>query len=192
MDWYFRDISDDPSEKELTQQDQFNNDEVALAEALVRETIQNSTDASSNGSQVRVRFALKTISTPAGTSIIRQMVDGVAPNLKASELVVPQNLNSTRLLVVEDFGTTGLKGAVDVKDDGQFCGFWPVLVRKEQDVPPYAGIQSATRPRKESRCHGCTENSDFPQIQILQLAARRRGRHAHRAPLRPDEALRAS
>ena len=32
MHWYFRDISDDPSEKELTQQDQFNNDEVALAE----------------------------------------------------------------------------------------------------------------------------------------------------------------
>ncbi len=29
-----------------------------------------------------------------------------------------------RLLVIEDFGTTGLKGAVDVKDDGQFCGFW--------------------------------------------------------------------
>ena len=48
MEWYFRDISDDPSEKELTQQDQFNNDEVALAEALVRETIQNSTDAGAN------------------------------------------------------------------------------------------------------------------------------------------------
>jgi hypothetical protein len=29
-----------------------------------------------------------------------------------------------RLLVIEDFGTTGLKGAVDIKDDGQFCGFW--------------------------------------------------------------------
>ena len=29
-----------------------------------------------------------------------------------------------RLLIIEDFGTTGLKGAVDVKDNGQFCGFW--------------------------------------------------------------------
>ena len=48
VEWFFRDISDDPSEKELTQQDQFNNDEVALAEALVRETIQNSTDASAS------------------------------------------------------------------------------------------------------------------------------------------------
>jgi hypothetical protein len=62
MRWYFRDISDDPSEKELTQQDQFNNDEVALAEAIVRETIQNSTDAQAEpNSTVRVRFAINTI-----------------------------------------------------------------------------------------------------------------------------------
>ena len=77
MEWYFRDISDDPSEKELTQQDQFNNDEVALAEALVRETIQNSTDAGATDKHVRVRFALHTISTPARGGVIRQMVDGL-------------------------------------------------------------------------------------------------------------------
>jgi hypothetical protein len=117
-------ISDDPSEKELTQQDQFNNDEVALAEALVRETIQNSTDASADGGQVRVRFALRTISTSAKTSVIRQVVDGLVANLKASELGIPQDRDSARLLVIEDFGTTGLKGAVDINDDGQFCGFW--------------------------------------------------------------------
>jgi hypothetical protein len=68
VEWYFRDISDDPSEKELTQQDQFNNDEVALAEALVRETIQNSTDAGVNDNHVRVRFALHTVSTPGASS----------------------------------------------------------------------------------------------------------------------------
>ena len=124
MEWYFRDISDDPSEKELTQQDQFNNDEVALAEALVRETIQNSTDARVNGGQVRVRFALHTISTPTGTSNIRRLVDGLMPNLKASELAIPEQCDATRLLVIEDFGTTGLAGAVDLKDEGQFCGFW--------------------------------------------------------------------
>jgi hypothetical protein len=49
MQWYFRYIFDDPSEKDLTQQDQFNNDEVTLAEAVVRETIQNSTDAQAKG-----------------------------------------------------------------------------------------------------------------------------------------------
>jgi len=124
VEWYFRDISDDPSEKELTQQDQFNNDEVGLAEALVRETIQNSTDASANGGQVRVRFALHNTPASTRTTIIRLMVNGLAPNLKASELAVPQQGPSMRLLVIEDFETTGLQGAVDVKDDGQFCGFW--------------------------------------------------------------------
>jgi hypothetical protein len=124
VEWYFRDISDDPSEKELTQLDQFNNDEVVLAEALVRETIQNSTDASANGGQVRVRFALHDIATSVGTNIIRQMVDGLAPSLKAAGFAIAQQRVSMRVLVIEDFGTTGLKGAVDIKDDGQFCGFW--------------------------------------------------------------------
>ena len=121
MEWYFRDISDDPSEKELTQQDQFNNDEVALAEALVRETIQNSTDASANGGQVRVRFALHTISTAARTSIIRQMVDGLAPNLKASELVAPAASRLGAPAGRRGFRYDGLKGR------GRRQGRWPVL-----------------------------------------------------------------
>ena len=89
-----------------------------LAEALVRETIQNSTDASANGGQVRVRFALHDILSSGGTSIIRRLVDGLAPSLKASGFAFPEQRDSMRLLVIEDFGTTGLKGAVDVKDDG--------------------------------------------------------------------------
>jgi hypothetical protein len=71
VDWYFRDISDDPSEKELTQQDQFNNDEVVLAEALVRETIQNSTDARlADDVTVRVHFTLGSPSTDASRSFL--------------------------------------------------------------------------------------------------------------------------
>ena len=71
MEWYFRDISDDPSEKELTQQDQFNNTEVILAEALVRETIQNSTDARrSDNDPVRVRFALAEPGSPAARILL--------------------------------------------------------------------------------------------------------------------------
>ena len=124
MEWFFRDISDDPSEKELTQQDQFNNDEVALAEALVRETIQNSTDAADNQGNVRVRFAIHTISKAAKADTIRRLVSGLAPNLAAGKFVGPRPDEPIRLLIIEDFGTTGLRGSVDYKDDGQFCGFW--------------------------------------------------------------------
>jgi hypothetical protein len=124
VEWFFRDISNDPSEKELTQQDQFNNDEVALAEALVRETIQNSTDAADNDGHVRVRFAIHAIARPGDAHTIRRLLNGLAPNLAAAKFVSPSSDEPLRLLVIEDFGTTGLRGSVQLKDDGQFCGFW--------------------------------------------------------------------
>lgn len=123
MEWYFRDISDDPSEKELTQQDQFNNDEVVLAEALVRETIQNSTDARLPGdAPVRVQFTLSCPASEASRSFFAGILDGLAPHLSACGIALPAG--PQRFLVIEDFETTGLKGNTDVKDDGQFCGFW--------------------------------------------------------------------
>jgi hypothetical protein len=125
LDWYFRDISDDPSEKELTQQDQFNNDEVVLAEALVRETIQNSTDARlSETVPVRVRFTIGTADTSGSQRFFATLLEGLSPHLDACDIPVPSVSDPARFLTIEDFGTTGLKGAVGSKDDGQFCGFW--------------------------------------------------------------------
>jgi hypothetical protein len=123
VEWYFRDISEDPSEKELTQQDQFNNDEVVLAEALVRETIQNSTDAGiSDTVPVRVRFALAHPSSPGSQQFFSSLLDGLKPHLEACGIAVPAG--PQKFLVIEDFETTGLEGAIDLKDNGQFCGFW--------------------------------------------------------------------
>ncbi len=123
MHWFFRDISDDPSEKELTQQDQFNNDEVALAEALVRETIQNSTDAQASPEiPVRVRFVIK--NSAPDRQFFSSVLSGLEPHLRACRLPVPSQSDAAKILIVEDFGTTGLAGSVDEKDDGQFSGFW--------------------------------------------------------------------
>lgn len=125
MEWYFRDISDDPSEKELTQQDQFNNDEVILSEALVRETIQNSTDARAEGrSTVRVRFSLVEPTSPKHQQVFRRIIAALSPHLAACDFSVPEAGTHLKLLVIEDFGTTGLTGSVDDKDDKQFSGFW--------------------------------------------------------------------
>jgi hypothetical protein len=124
MHWYFRDISDDPSEKELTQQDQFNNDEVALAEAIVRETIQNSTDAQAGATTpVRVRFAINAINGSERV-FYDEIVNGLSPHLLACGMPVPVQTEPLKALVVEDFGTTGLTGSVEIKDNGQFSGFW--------------------------------------------------------------------
>src|SRR5262245_47593370 len=103
MHWYFRDISDDPSEKELTQQDQFNNDEVALAEAIVRETVQNSTDAQAGSSSpVRVRFAINDIQAP-DRGLFDDLVAGLSPHLRACGMPIPSPAEPLRALVVEDF-----------------------------------------------------------------------------------------
>src|SRR5271156_6563347 len=98
MHWYFRDISDDPSEKELTQQDQFNNDEVALAEAIVRETVQNSTDAQAgSNSTVRVRFAIHTISG-SDRAVFEEIVAGLSPHLRACGIPLPSPAEPLRAL----------------------------------------------------------------------------------------------
>jgi hypothetical protein len=125
MHWYFRDISDDPSEKELTQQDQFNNDEVALAEAIVRETIQNSTDAQATSSApVRVRFAIHAFEGVEHRAFFTDVFAGLASHWRACQMQVPSTASPIRTLVIEDFGTTGLTGSVEIKDSGQFSGFW--------------------------------------------------------------------
>ena len=132
--WFFRDITDDPSEKELTQQDQFNNDEVALAEALVRETIQNSTDARRDAAvPVRVSFRIVEASGDAA-AVFGHVLGSLSSHLEACQIEVPQESAPSRFLVIEDFETTGLTGAVNIKDDGQFCGFWRRFGRSNKDA----------------------------------------------------------
>ena len=134
MEWYFRDITNDPSEKELTQQDQFNNDEVALAEALVRETIQNSTDARADPtSAVRVRFTIVTPTCDLHRQTFRKIIDDLEPHLLACRILPPALSEPLRLLVIEDFGTTGLTGSVEEKDNKQFSGFWRRFGRSNKE-----------------------------------------------------------
>jgi hypothetical protein len=150
MHWHFRDISDDPSEKELTQLDQFNNDEVALAEALVRETIQNSTDARRTSSEpVRVRFAVEVLDKERGLDFLQEVERDLHPHLQACDFVLPKSNEPAKLLVIEDFGTTGLQGSVETKDDGQFCGFWRRFGRSNK--------------KGSAGGAGAWENSSFPR-----------------------------
>jgi hypothetical protein len=54
----FRQLGMGEMERPPTQRDQFNNDDVELVDALVRETLQNSLDAKAGMETVKVRFAL--------------------------------------------------------------------------------------------------------------------------------------
>lgn len=110
---------------EVTQRDQFNNDDVDLAEALVREVIQNSSDAEDkSGQPVKVRFALSTISGSQAKWLCDQF-EALRPHLAACGVDdAPLSETSVRVLSIEDFNTKGLTGVFDDIDGENFDRFW--------------------------------------------------------------------
>ena len=123
-DWEFEQLSPALVEHGLTQRDQFNNDEVELAEALVREVIQNSTDAVNVTTAVKVRFALRELDSSEAASL-RALFEKLRPHLKSCEIDAGAiDRQSARVLVIEDFGTKGLTGDPARKDKDNFDRFW--------------------------------------------------------------------
>src|SRR6476620_9051628 len=87
-DWNFEERDPRYIEQELTQRDQFNNDEVTLAEAIVREVIQNSADAALDPldpTPVKIRFNIHEIS-PAEAQQFRQQFLALRPHLTACKI----------------------------------------------------------------------------------------------------------
>ena len=121
-----REVAPDEVEQEMTQRDQFNTDEVGLEETLIRESHQNSLDARGSGAVgvVRTRFAV----VEAGAQHAgywKALFAALEPHLAACGMDTAQiDFARPRILVIEDFGTTGLTGAWDGKDGGNFSDFW--------------------------------------------------------------------
>jgi hypothetical protein len=124
--WRFRILGADEVETEPTQRDQFNNDEVGLADALVREAIQNSTDAPLGSGPVKVRFDFVDLDG-ADADEVRDWFKTLRPHLQACD-INPHFLDVSpiRLLIIEDFNTTGLIGDPAALDNGNFRNFWRV------------------------------------------------------------------
>ena len=132
-EWKFVRRQPNGIDQDLTQRDQFHNDEIGLAEALVRETIQNSLDASSDtGNPVRVRFSRRTVSGPAAKEI-RNISMGLRDHLEAANIDTHiLDGDSVDILVIEDFETTGLTGEVNKSTPGGFKDFWRRLGGSEK------------------------------------------------------------
>ena len=115
--WVFRELRRGDKDRQPTQGEFFSTDAIrSAAQALVRESIQNSLDASLKvpGVPVRVRFRLCTGPDALPAATARQyFADGwkhfTAPDNGLDD--VPQSRDDCPFLVVEDFGTTGLVGA---------------------------------------------------------------------------------
>ncbi|MBL0125763.1 MAG: hypothetical protein IPP88_24925 [Betaproteobacteria bacterium] len=112
MELLVREKHEDEVEQEVTQRDQFNTDEVTLVATIVREPHQNSLDAKQPGSAepVRTRFRFH----DAKDSDARYFLDlfsELRPHLGASDVDLDGvDFRKPRILVIEDFGTTGLSG----------------------------------------------------------------------------------
>ena len=124
LNWKFGTISPDEKEQDVTQRDQFNNDAIGLAEALVREAIQNSTDANVGHGPVTVRFRTEVL-TGGNAARLAKLLLPLEPHLAAAGWnTEPLREREIKLLLVEDFGTTGLTGSIDQRDRGNFYNFW--------------------------------------------------------------------
>ncbi len=122
--WQFNKADPSDVQKEVTQRDQFNNDDVDLPEALVREVIQNSSDAVHGKGPVRVHFKLKTLNKEE-INELKLNLQSLEPHLAACDIKIPDDIEEvTRVLCIEDFNTSGLTGSYEHRDGENFEGFW--------------------------------------------------------------------
>ncbi len=126
MKWFFTPQLPGQVESEITQRDQFSNDELQLSETIVRESIQNSLDAADNEqSQVSVIFRWVDKSHGLSSEFMQQLFDGQLNHARAAKLNVDAvSFDEPVALLIEDFGTKGLTGSINSKDDDNFSDFW--------------------------------------------------------------------
>jgi len=131
MKWQFEEFPKSLVETEVTQRDQFRNDDVDLADTLVRETVQNSLDARagkgrSGQEAVRVRFAFLDGDNAPNREYVRQLFDQEYRNhAEAAGIELGRiDFEHPRAIVIEDFGTNGLLGNPWEKGDDDFSDFW--------------------------------------------------------------------
>ena len=126
MGWHFSPQLADQVETEITQRDQFDNDEVDLAETIVREAVQNSLDAAIDD-PLRVRVTFNWVDKDNGLDpdFFRGLFEGQLEHAKAADLDLESlDFDNPQALIIEDYGTSGLTGSISEKDDCHFSDFW--------------------------------------------------------------------
>lgn len=130
--WEFNKANPSSVRVGVTQRDQINNDDVGLAEALVREVIQNSSDAWNGEGPVKVIFTIKTLNKNEAEALAEQL-KGLEPHLHACDVKLPSTADDeVRVLCVEDFNTRGLTGSFEVLDKDNFDNFWRAVGESEK------------------------------------------------------------
>lgn len=134
-EWRFKemspgDINIDPIESQFFSTETLG----SITEALVRESIQNSLDATLPNKSALVRFILEEDVSSLISSKRRTFLHGLWNHIQASDAGladVPHETDPLTCLVIEDFGTKGLQGDIHQYDDSEakeqkndFYYFW--------------------------------------------------------------------
>lgn len=124
MAWQFIPQLDCYVENGVTQRDQFRNDEVELSDTIVRESIQNSLDATLLGETTHVRFSFVD-GERLDPAFVQKLFDGQLEHAEAAGRDIQAvDFSEPSALVIEDFGTKGLTGKTNTKDNDNFSDFW--------------------------------------------------------------------
>jgi hypothetical protein len=135
--WHPRELSNFGVGMDPIHDNFFVQDSAQLAESLVRETLQNSLDAKDADLEVvRVRFSVKAVK-PTYLKVFDALMSRILPHLRAAKPALHQEVTAygaPRVLVIEDFGTTGLEGDETTKqdDENHFANFWRFVGRTEK------------------------------------------------------------
>tara|TARA_R110002049_G_scaffold226293_1_gene398348 strand:+ start:5234 stop:7105 length:1872 start_codon:yes stop_codon:yes gene_type:complete len=126
MRWYFPEQLPCEVDNEVTQRDQFSNDEFDLSQTIVREAIQNSLDAAQDDPpNVTVSFRWVDLSSESRAKFLNDILKEQLEHARAAKLNLDDvNLEKPVALLIEDFGTKGLTGSVSEKTDDHFTDFW--------------------------------------------------------------------
>jgi hypothetical protein len=129
--WVFNTRHDFGVETDPTQGEFFVNNEIDRNSALVRETIQNSLDARRpDAPRVEVRFTFHEGSLFVRPGMMEHYLESLVPHLRTSGVAVDEiDFANPRFLLVEDFGTHGLRGDPTSKEPCDFYFFWHVVGR---------------------------------------------------------------
>jgi hypothetical protein len=115
----------------------------SVADALVRESIQNSLDAGLPGQTVRIAFRLHTEKSDR-SGMMAQYLNGLHPHLNAEQnglVNAPSPDSPESFLVIEDYGTRGLEGdptqdddfrSTNENDKNDFFYFWRNVGRSKK------------------------------------------------------------
>ncbi len=123
--WKFRKLKEDDREDEPIQDEFFSsNKDLNKSQALVREVVQNSMDASDGDGPVLVRFSFHDADSGKKAEYSRYF-EQLPEHLQAVGILPEEaDLSTPGHLVIEDFGTTGLNGSISDRDEGNFYRFW--------------------------------------------------------------------